>query len=509
MNRLVSFGLLVAVILITAFVFYKVMAGFFLPLFLAALLVVLFRPMHKWILVKVKEREKAAAFLTTTAILLIVLLPFTITVFFAANESRSVIRKLDPSSIDGKIQAVRTKLGLDMPTQRDFELVDREIEGIQNQAIAHNSEQQREQITFDITALKSLSIQLGEALNDQGFSLTWDERLPAATEDGTPEEQPEALQETSRDQGNWQTYARTLAEARQMLSDDVWNAIEDVDDRQKQLTQAREKFTLAMEQFYDFKSELLGGPLRSWLKEVANPNPEELSEYIQKGTTWLRGKMVSLGGATTAFLGRFAFGVIILAIALFSFLLDGPAMLNALKQMSPLDDQHEDELITEFDKVSRAVVLATLLSALAQGILAAIGFYLAGLDSVILLMLLTSVLALVPFVGAAAVWVPATLWLLFVEGHLGAGIFLGIYGTVVISMADNVIKPIILHGQSNLHPLWALLSVLGGVSALGPVGILVGPMVVVFLQTLLQILQREISAMDQETEATNGTAADS
>ena len=115
-------------------------------------------------------------------------------------------------------------------------------------------------------------------------------------------------------------------------------------------------------------------------------------------------------------------------------------------------------------------------------------------------MLLTSVLALVPFVGAAAVWVPACLFLVFVDGRTGAGIFLGIYGMIIVSGADNVIKPFILHGKSNLHPLWALLSVLGGVSALGPIGILVGPMVVVFLQTLLKILQREIAAMDRSPE---------
>jgi len=172
-----------------------------------------------------------------------------------------------------------------------------------------------------------------------------------------------------------------------------------------------------------------------------------------------------------------------------------------LKQMTPLDDEHEDELIAEFQNVSRAVVLATILSALAQGALSGIGFYFAGVDSVILLMVLTTVLALVPFVGAAAVWVPCSAWLIFIDGQWSGGIFLAIFGVGVISLADNVIKPFILHGQSNLHPLWALLSVLGGVAALGPIGILIGPMVVVFLQTLLKILQREIASMDQTQSA--------
>ena len=67
-------------------------------------------------------------------------------------------------------------------------------------------------------------------------------------------------------------------------------------------------------------------------------------------------------------------------------------------------------------------------------------------------------------------------------------------------MADNFIKPYILHGETNLHPLLALLSVIGGVAALGPIGILIGPMVVVFLQTLLKILQRELSLMDGDAK---------
>ena len=72
------------------------------------------------------------------------------------------------------------------------------------------------------------------------------------------------------------------------------------------------------------------------------------------------------------------------------------------------------------------------------------------------------------------------------------------YGDAVVSMADNLIKPLILHGQSNLHPLLALLSILGGVTALGPIGLLVGPMVVAFLQTLLKILQRELNSMEAQ-----------
>ena len=161
-------------------------------------------------------------------------------------------------------------------------------------------------------------------------------------------------------------------------------------------------------------------------------------------------------------------------------------MVQTVMRLSPLDDQHERQLVTEFDRISRAVVLATLLSAIAQGLLAGVAFWLISLNVeeftfVFSLTLLTTVLALIPFVGAAAVWVPVSLWLFFHEPagggepHRLAAILLAVYGAGVISMADNIIKPLVLHGQSNLHPLLALLSVLGGVHALGPIGILVGP----------------------------------
>ncbi|MCD4728656.1 MAG: AI-2E family transporter, partial [Pirellulales bacterium] len=118
-----------------------------------------------------------------------------------------------------------------------------------------------------------------------------------------------------------------------------------------------------------------------------------------------------------------------------------------------------------------------------------------GVGSVFLLTALSMLFTLVPFVGAAIVWVPVCLWLFAVEGRTLPAVLLAIYCCTVVSMADNLIKPMVLHGGSNLHPLLALLSVLGGVQALGPIGILVGPMVVVFLQTLLNMVHTELGKM--------------
>jgi predicted PurR-regulated permease PerM len=211
-----------------------------------------------------------------------------------------------------------------------------------------------------------------------------------------------------------------------------------------------------------------------------------------------------LSGVQTV--ARTLFGLIIMVISLYFFLADGPAMIHTLMQISPLAEEQELELLARFGQISRSVVIATMLSAVAQGIAAGIGYYfvLPPAAPLFLLTALTMVLAIVPFVGAAGVWIPVCIGLLLHGGDSGSPgsnwpivVGFAIYCTIVVSGLDNLIKPYVLHGQSNLHPLLALLSILGGVQVLGPVGILVGPMLVSFMQALLSIFRREMENLGQ------------
>jgi predicted PurR-regulated permease PerM len=167
-------------------------------------------------------------------------------------------------------------------------------------------------------------------------------------------------------------------------------------------------------------------------------------------------------------------------------------MITAIGRLLPLDMAHQQRLLDEFGALSRAVASATLLSALAQGLLAGVGYYFGQVPSAFLLTMLTILAGMIPFVGAAVVWVPVVIWLYLFADRPLAAVILATWGAVVVSMVDNLVKPLVLHGQSNLHPLLALLSVVGGVQALGPIGIFVGPMAVVFLQTGLKMLNSEI-----------------
>ncbi|OYV86252.1 MAG: permease, partial [Planctomycetia bacterium 21-64-5] len=113
----------------------------------------------------------------------------------------------------------------------------------------------------------------------------------------------------------------------------------------------------------------------------------------------------------------------VMAVALYYFLADGSAMSKSFMRISPLDDRYEEQLLNEFATVSRAVVVAMLLSAVVQGVLAGIGYLFAGIGSLALLTMLTILFSLVPFVGGAAVWIPCCLWLLL-DGRTTAAIVL-------------------------------------------------------------------------------------
>jgi len=488
MSRFVSFLVLLAVIAILTFWFYRVISSFLLPLFLAALLVVMFRPWHRWILVRCRERVRLAAALTTAAVFVVVLLPAGILVSLVTWElveqtagarpgppvtsepigitvvdgEPAVISQVETNSIAGRLAALRNSFNLELPYARKLRFVESSLETLRENAAAGATYQ------GDADALINLRDAILELKQDV-------ENGPQAGE--TSELLGEIISAIDAAQQDPDLRAGTLK---------YQTVLADVNAK-----------------FRGFKILLVGSPIRAWLADFANPTDAERQGIAGRIAAFAPKLLRSVGGATGSFLAQVVFGIVVMVISFYFFLADGSKMIETIMRLSPLDDDHERILINDFDQISRAVVLATLLSAVGQGLLAGLGFWVIsffvdGFQVVFTLTLLTAVLALVPFVGAAAVWFPVSLWLFYQQEYTCA-VLLGIYGVGVVSMADNVIKPLVLHGQSNLHPLLALLSVLGGVQALGPIGILVGPMVVVFLQTLLNILHRELLDGDDES----------
>lgn len=199
-------------------------------------------------------------------------------------------------------------------------------------------------------------------------------------------------------------------------------------------------------------------------------------------------------------LAVFGIHLLFVMVAVFFFFRDGPRYARFIVGLLPLERPHQERAVGAFSKTVTAVVRGMFVTALVQGILAGAGFAVAGLPVPILLALLTAINSFIPFLGAASVWIPASIWLIIQEEYF-RGIVLGLYGFLVISMIDNFIKPMII-GESTKVPVFLLFfTILGGLQVYGVIGIFLGPIILSLGMAFLTIY-REIylSAPAAKTE---------
>lgn len=205
-----------------------------------------------------------------------------------------------------------------------------------------------------------------------------------------------------------------------------------------------------------------------------------------------------VGGAALGILGALVSGLIsmvMFVIALYYFLADGPALISAAERMIPVHVDYQRELLSKFTSVVRAVVSATFLAAITQGVMTATALVICGYGHFFVFVIVTTVTALIPFVGAWPVWMPFTI-ALFWQGHVLLGGFLAIAGLCTGGM-DNVVRTYVLHTDVKLHPLLAFVSVLGGLQAMGLWGVFVGPIVASCLHALVKIFNMELKELSR------------
>jgi predicted PurR-regulated permease PerM len=158
----------------------------------------------------------------------------------------------------------------------------------------------------------------------------------------------------------------------------------------------------------------------------------------------------------------------------FFFYRDGPGVVRHVRQgLQQISGDTAQRMIDIVRTTVRAVVYGVFGTALVQGLLAGIGFEIAHVPSPVVLAMLTFFLGFLPF-GSPFVWAGAAIWL-FSTGHTGRGIFMVVYGLLIISGADHVIRPLLMSRSSRLSFITTFMGVLGGVSAFGFIGIFLGP----------------------------------
>lgn len=196
-------------------------------------------------------------------------------------------------------------------------------------------------------------------------------------------------------------------------------------------------------------------------------------------------------------LGRSTFKAALTVFTAFFLYRHGEEILRQarLVAISLLGDRASDYLQAIGDMV-RAVVYGILLTAIAQGLLSGLGYWVAGVPAPVLLTLVTILLALVPF-ATPFVWGGVALWLL-IQGHTLEAIGLALWGTLVVSWVDNLIRPLVISSATKISFLLVMLGVLGGLAAFGLVGLFIGP---VILAILLAVWREWLEGVDEKAEA--------
>jgi predicted PurR-regulated permease PerM len=247
----------------------------------------------------------------------------------------------------------------------------------------------------------------------------------------------------------------------------------------------------------------------SFVKRIAPSfDPSTLSPQrillpaIQQVPGWVaRHGGTFIGGLAGALLG---FAMVLLSM--FFFYLEGESMLVQLSILSPLPKRYDEEFKQRFKDVIEATFRGQLFTGIAQGAMTGIGLAIAGVPGAGFWGAVAALLSLIPMVGAAAVWVPAAIYLV-ISASMGGrpwwqAIFLIVWGLLPVSLVDNIVRPWAMKGKAQLPAIPLLFAVLGGLQAFGFVGLVIGPLVFSLLMSIIDIYKKSFSPIATPGQST-------
>jgi predicted PurR-regulated permease PerM len=203
----------------------------------------------------------------------------------------------------------------------------------------------------------------------------------------------------------------------------------------------------------------------------------DMSDPVQQGAE----KIASFLGARFAGLVKnlvsFFVDLFILIFALFFMFRDGVEIVRGAKHLLPFDEDIQTDMLEESKELIFASVAVGLLVAAIQGLLGGLSFAMTGISSPIFWGVLIAFFSLVPVVGSALIWGPAALWLGF-NGHWGKAVLVVAICGGVSTIADNIVRPMLLRNRTRLNELLLFIGVLGGLEAFGLLGLVAGPTIV-------------------------------
>jgi predicted PurR-regulated permease PerM len=280
----------------------------------------------------------------------------------------------------------------------------------------------------------------------------------------------------------------------------------------------------------------VGQSVTPWIKQTIE-QPDRLSSYLQHLPFYdelvpyrevileKAGNVVGsiskwiVGGLSQATLGtaNFLFMTFVFLYTMYFFQMDGAKLIRKILYYLPLNSDDESLMLDKFTSVTRATIKGTMLIGILQGGLAGGAFAVAGIDNAVFWGTVMAVLSVIPSVGSALVWIPASIVLL-VEGNVASGVGLLLFCGVVVGSLDNVLRPILVGKDTKMHELMIFFGTLGGIMMFGIAGIFIGPLIASLFVTIWELYgiafsdylpevyykKQSVEAIDSENEKESG-----
>ena len=206
---------------------------------------------------------------------------------------------------------------------------------------------------------------------------------------------------------------------------------------------------------------------------------------------------VSILTGTIKNMSLFIVNLFLMLFTMYYLLKDSDMITEEIRCLIPLSENQKERIFTRLKDIIYATIYGTLVAAIVQGLLGGVAFWALGLDSPVLWGTVMGLLAIFPMLGAFFIWFPASV-ILLVQGSYISAIILFLWGSIVISMVDNLIWPWLVSGRAMLHPLATFFSFLGGIIVFGPIGLFAGPFAFAAFLVLLDII-KEMGEPDRIT----------
>ena len=225
---------------------------------------------------------------------------------------------------------------------------------------------------------------------------------------------------------------------------------------------------------------------RDFILLLSDYLPQSGMDYVKQAIDRGLLYILTAGSDFVLTIPKFLLNFFVAMFVMYFVLIDGHRLIEKIKDILPMDGKMKQQILTRFEKTTDALMYGNLVVAIVQGVLALIGFLIFGISGAFLWALITMVVSFLPVLGTAIVWLPLGLVELSM-GNMFAGVGIIIYGALVIGTVDNILRPKLVSIKTDIHPAIILIGVLGGVSLIGFIGFIVGPLIIALLLEFLDI----------------------